>query len=118
MMYNTTKLNYITTMVGQRGKGYATFLLSRLREFYAHYGIVYGAINKPLQPLFERSGWTRMDKEDNRDGTIDVCPDYARPNYGRVFHDREYQRKELSEMTQALPLLTARQQTMELIGIF
>jgi GNAT superfamily N-acetyltransferase len=116
MMYNGFKLNYITTMVGQRGKGYATFLLSRLREFYAHYGVIYGAINKPLLPLFERCGWTRMDTKDNRDGTINVCPLEFHSNYALMM-EMTY-RELLSEKVHTLPLLTARQRTMELIGIF
>jgi GNAT superfamily N-acetyltransferase len=116
-MYEGFKLNYITTMVEQRRKGYATFLLSRLREFYAHYGFIYGAIYPALLPLFERSGWNRPNDKDNKDGTIDVCPDYAQDAYTVHLPTVAY-REKMTDEAKSLPLLSATKSAMGLVNVF
>lgn len=115
-MYNGFKLNYLTTIKDKRRMGYATFLLSRLREFYTHYGIVYGAIYPALLPLFERSGWTRQNDAVNKDGTIDVCPPQFHDNYNDLM-DLTY-REVMTEKARTLPLLSATQSAMDLVAVF
>ena len=114
--YNGFKVNYITTMKDKRRKGYATFLLSRLREFYAHYGIIYGAIYPALLPLFERSGWTRVNDAVNKDTTIDVCPPQFHSNYADLM-DLTY-REVMTKKARTLPLLSATKSAMNLVKVF
>lgn len=83
-IYNGFTLNYITTMRNKRGRGYAIFLLTRLREFYEPFAYLRASVYLRCLPLFERAGWLRPDNEANRDGTVNVCPTYAVPLYDQA----------------------------------
>jgi hypothetical protein len=83
-IYNGFTLNYITTMRDKRGRGYATFLLTRLREFYTEFAYIRASVYLRCLPLFERAGWLRPDDEGNKDDTVNVCPSYAVPLYNQA----------------------------------
>jgi hypothetical protein len=78
------QLCFLTTMMGHRKKGCATFLINLLGQFYQDVGVIYSSVAPELMPMFTKSGWIPTSDEKNTDGTTNLAPAYAKDNCLRL----------------------------------
>jgi GNAT superfamily N-acetyltransferase len=75
-------LTTLTTPKAHRGNGYASRLMKWMWKTLNDKGAYAQCpAEKRLLPLLERQGWTPADAKPNKDGTVDVMPEWVKPHY-------------------------------------